>query len=885
MCQYRIIHYGSCKHSELTTIAYCKRACEPARIPQREAAEGQPQRAADVDRASEGPSRSDLPAELSSSPTTHSPSQHQHQHQPHDMSTLAPTEAGSGAINPLTATHSERPPHAAFIPRSVHGNIGGDAHHPDSLLDTSSYSNLSIAIPPGTQSSVSMELSHDATFGEGTRASSVATIRPIDSDVETLRASPVSMTAVAAEALSSPALPSPEAGRLNLRKPIPQEWTPPQGHRGAPKLQTERRGLEREKKKAAQANTPPKTLRGSRSSVDVTKSSFLTKEKTESIATSPLSPFSPESPRVRRQDSKASLKSPVRSPGRANAGSNVQIAASPTKTTLAPASSAHTRASSVISSADTEFYSARHSPVSGNNSQAPSEFHSPSELPIAEDLKFPFPHLSLADTDVNGQKTSDSAKAAKPHKPRLSVKIPFGSVSGKPPFTLGSASSSGSVSPTRPSRLPQPSKAVGNSATMSRAESKKSNLSARSVLKPPHEVPLPLTPLVPTRHVRTLNSAGITPIITQESLASSDTQPDPHALVSSYLEKVEPGTPTEPTPFTEELASSADLTQAVTKTLLKSAEAAALKLSAASRVTSASTVKATSSEDPILKDTAVVYSRKKSHEEAGHLDSQSVLPTTEPVVDPVAPPARGRGNEFAPKNREQTQSQHSLHSINSELRATAPEFVPNAPLPAPAPRVPYDPLGPDRNGIPWCYYMYPVPIQWIRPEQPTFPKKSKTMPRSRKRAQSAVSPKKVLSQLEKYAAELDEKSEAGEPFARQLEEIARNAELRNADTSNKEPEAHPIHLALAHAATLPYRATRPHPRGNGLFDELGHSRPGIPIDETVPFPHPTPPTGHKSPYVGYSIKKEKAPTGCGVMNIVDNMEWGGKLCNKCEPDH
>ncbi|KAF2644465.1 hypothetical protein P280DRAFT_172105 [Massarina eburnea CBS 473.64] len=794
MCQYSFVTYGNCQHAEVTTVSYCDRAKQLG-IPQRY---HKTQRGAGVNSASGHLSES--------SSSAHSTNQH------HTMSTLLPMAAAPQLSNP-------------------------------------NYSNVHIAIPPGTQStSLSMELSHDAT---------ISTLRPGKLDLETPRDSSASTAVATAEALSSP-----EAAKHSPRKSIPQEWVSPPSLRGAPKLQTELRGIAREKKRADQANTPPKTLRSTRSSVDIAKTTFLTKEKSESL---PSSPLSPTSPRIRRTESKPSLKSPVRSPVRSHTTTS---------------SSAHARALSVISTGDTEFHSARHSPMS----LSASEYHSPANSLVFHDSEDNFPTLILEDTNDHEQKTDDGSKT-KSHQPRLSLKIPRASASNKPPFTLGSASSSASGSPTRTSRIPRiniPAKTTDKPATLSRSQSKKGETKHLS-LKLPHEVSLPLTPVAETRHVRTLNSAGITPIITQESLASSDSQPDTHTMVTSYLERVDHGTQSEHTPFTEELASSSDLNRAVAKALITSATTEIPESATASRTTSMSTVKAVPSEDSIHKDPAVVSSRKSS------------------IKD------EGRGEKCVPKNLKQTQGQQSIRPQTSDLRPTARDFIPADQMPAPASsQMPFNPLALDMFGIPWVYHMYPVPLVQPNGGFIKTPKKFKTIPRGRKRGNStpSSSPKKVLDQLEKFASEADTDPSARSsiPFAAQLEEVDRSAEARNAVVENKELPATATPVAActsqaipvggpigSGAQTLPFRGpgnNRPHNRGNGLFDyDRTHGRPqvGIPIDQSAPFPNPIPPTGRKQ-YSGYYFENVKQ-AGCENIEIVGAAEWGGRSCNRCEPDH
>lgn len=93
------------------------------------------------------------------------------------------------------------------------------------------------------------------------------------------------------------------------------------------------------------------------------------------------------------------------------------------------------------------------------------------------------------------------------------------------------------------------------------------------------------------------------------------------------------------------------------------------------------------------------------------------------IVTDNPSPVRGRTELYHPGPRRQAESQHSMHSsLGSDLRATAPEFVPKArvalcPNSAPAdpiavsrpePGTDLDMFGLDKHGIPWVYYMYPI---------------------------------------------------------------------------------------------------------------------------------------------------------------------------------
>lgn len=102
------------------------------------------------------------------------------------------------------------------------------------------------------------------------------------------------------------------------------------------------------------------------------------------------------------------------------------------------------------------------------------------------------------------------------------------------------------------------------------------------------QIPAPSTPVaVPTlRHVRTLNSAGKTPIVVRHPQPSIGGQPYVNARVASYLDGIDPNVHPDHTPFTEDHVSIDENEKTSDR---------------ASRKTSASTVKAVSNtivEDP-----------------------------------------------------------------------------------------------------------------------------------------------------------------------------------------------------------------------------------------------------------------------------------------------
>ena len=181
------------------------------------------------------------------------------------------------------------------------------------------------------------------------------------------------------------------------------------------------------------------------------------------------------------------------------------------------------------------------------------------------------------------------------------------------------------------------------------------------------------------------------------------------------------------------------------------------------------------------------------------------------------------------------------------------------------------------------------------------------MPRGHMQRDASLSPKKSARTAltdghnqheEDYEMQLESEKGAIVPFASQLDEIARNASVRP-QKSGKNAFS-PTRRGYM---TMPPRSGRTIRQfGNGLYDSFGRGRPrvGIPIEATAPFPDPVAPSGGPlaytqpnnaevgligSPkdYVGYTI--ERAPEGCGSVNIDRAAEWGRKACNTCEPDH
>ncbi|KAF1978896.1 hypothetical protein BU23DRAFT_549600 [Bimuria novae-zelandiae CBS 107.79] len=516
------------------------------------------------------------------------------------------------------------------------------------------------------------------------------------------------------------------------------------------------------------------------------------------------------------------------------------------------------------------------------------------------------------------------------------------STSRKPPLNASSTSGSASgspASPTKPSsripRIPPAYEASTKASSLKRSQSVKSlkdpkgsgtvrsshaaappqKLSDSRAGLDPSKIPLPRTPIMMSlpRHVRTLDSGGKTPII--HAPAKTNEQPSVNAKVASYLNDVDPNMHPDHTPFTEE--------EAVSDASLGGQS---------SRKTSTSTVKAPKdndnkrqainvepeaashfifgedkSSDPILKDPAIVYSGKKvdMSGSSGIYNAPAEVP--KPVYEATDASSqlaqddhklRGRSDQFIPRNRPHSPSVHSMRSKgSSELRATAPEFVPQPHDEMQAPtlnamttntqwmqpfdhNLAFDPFAVDAYGMPWFFHMYPVQMK----QRYKSPKKLKTMPRGRKQGDTSSSPNKTSEhppQEEHSEKQAEGTQDAVVPFAAQLDEISRNAPARqdNGEEGASSPMRRGYHT-ISHRSGRPLRQF-----GNGLYDTFGRGRfrpVGMPIEATAPFPDPVPPSGRKA-YVRYAI--ERTQDGCGAADIDRAAEWVGNSCNNCEPDH
>lgn len=608
------------------------------------------------------------------------------------------------------------------------------------------------------------------------------------------------------------------------RKSLPSHWIPKSS---GPKLATAQRAKERSHKKDPQSGSPveTKTIRGARSIIELRKAqsvespSYLTKEALAAADNDIASLTSTRSPiRLHRSPSKPCWRSPTTSPSQNRPGQPVTITTkiSPTRAALlsaGTASSGHSRAPSSTAASCGTFHTANEPPVRSPSGSVNS-FRSASEYP--QDMEI----LALTyDTNVVILQTARNTESAGPvrskaatvgkksvPRPRLVLKIPApGSItdSNSPntcaSATDGSLTSSSSFSPESPRltcRIPRLAATVKSgsaysatrSSTLKRAQSVKTqgpklNIQQDHTLEA-RQIILPETPAAASlRHVRTVNSFGVTPILSDNS-----TRDVPRSSGDSELQ--DPGFAlgiSVPDPISHKVPGCMSVTGLKPPDLIKS-EGIDIDL----RASSIATVKASPSlRDPVPMDSAIIYSRKKVDDRStirgmtfrvpiiesliikivmaydtdltssiGNIQVCKIIedsgPALHSVASPTAAAARGRSDQYDSDTRQHTERQHShQHTLGTELRATAPDFVPQStPISFPeitpidtftppqsdqAPWFPLDMSGLDKHGIPWFYYMYPVQFaydQGIRNGRAKSPRKM----RNRKHWQSLHPP-------------------------------------------------------------------------------------------------------------------------------------------------
>lgn len=561
-----------------------------------------------------------------------------------------------------------------------------------------------------------------------------------------------------------------EAKSTSPRKPIPSQWI---SKSTGPSLATAQRAKDRSHKKGSQSGSPieVKTLRGTRSSVDLKGPScaeaatFLTKEALDAVEKNLTSPISHHSAsKLHGSSSKPTWHSPGTPPLRSSPSQQITVKdrLSATKAGLLSAISTHSRAPSsiAVSTGANSFYTAEGSPVRSPVSTELS-FCSAAETLDDNDI----PQLDLyADSNIKQDerdadatplamlKTTTSTIGRKKSKPQLALRtslsymLPAGassrakSVKSVMGTSTTDMSAPSQTSPRQPSRIPR---VIATSDSASARAATRS--SALKQTQPPHtrapkakahrEHSLPTTPPSSSpRHVRTLNSSGTTPI-----LAFKASRDDVDAVCAT------------PKSLTTDITSLQTHPDSVNQYSIEDKRVAGLEASHTLRGVLAITPLAPALTDPVPNDSAIIYSRKKPGTSGTMLNRLNIL---SPLIvmmahtvklgtlhlnnrcedamaggqsDPStskseAMPSRGRSQEYIPNVRKQVQSEQSaLSSLGSDLRATAPAFVPQLPeskrsanpvhgasLPEQSETFPTDFSSVDRNGIPWLYYMYPI---------------------------------------------------------------------------------------------------------------------------------------------------------------------------------
>lgn len=522
------------------------------------------------------------------------------------------------------------------------------------------------------------------------------------------------------------------------RKPLPTQWFPPSQ---SPMVASYQRARAHGNTQASPSGSPVdrQPLRTTRSSVDLGRvhadtTPFLTNEALDAVDANITSPTLRQSPsKLQRSPTKVPWNSPTASP---KVESLRHSGASPTKPSPPRIThlGVHVTAdrqrspSSIVSTGATSSHTAHGSPV---RSSACSQSSFSSAEDLNDSVYFPCPDY-IADVDfeqVDRSNKKGTASAMPPattslrprvSRPELKIRIPSSDASydaeRRSASTLPSATSSTAVSvgagnspkiehvegqhgTTIQSRIPRMSISKGSNARgptlSSTLKQTKSSQTLRSpkATKPKAEQKTATTSKATgtkaLRHVRTVDSTGLTPILSNRKsrdfgipaavarIATTDTERLTRArntdLLASYLQDtaLEAAGPPE---------DSKDLPLPPSRT--------------ASRATSSSTIKASQ----ITRDSAKADSANVQSLKVADLSGSSMTPMVSSLVQLLtyvsgnghssdaddeyddsgtSLPMRGRSAQYQPAARRTTVSEVSMQSSStSDLRATASEFVP-----------------------------------------------------------------------------------------------------------------------------------------------------------------------------------------------------------------
>ncbi|KAF2623073.1 hypothetical protein BU25DRAFT_494514 [Macroventuria anomochaeta] len=914
------------------------------------------------------------------------------------MATLSPSKARTTPGCGPTAINHERhsPQRAALIPRSAlpepgqRGSVNSSPH------------TVSLSAVQAMQA-FNSDNARDGTFllstegpRQGSRHEVVSMTNTCDSDVETVHGSSEASIDIITERET---ITYGDVKFTSPRKPLPAQWLPPST---SPSLATAQRAKAHHGAKGSTSGSPAdrKSLRTTRSFIDIGKAhadgaSFLTKEALDAVDANITSATLRRSPsKIQRSPTKVPWNSPTVSP---KVGSLRQSAASPIKpspprtTHLGTHVTAdHRRApSSIVSSGATSFHTAHGSPVR-------SPAFSQSSFSSAENL-LDSPHSYYSDTvadvileqidpgskpTISTSRTTTSLRT-RASRPELSISIPPPDTTidakRKSASTLGSATSSSGasiiqgdspelqhpggrqppVSATQSSRIPRMSISKGSSARAPTLSSTLKQTKSTQALRSPKTTngetelkrvtTFKVTGVKSMRHVRTVDSAGSTPILSERrshkfsipasvaSVATTETEatarPGNVDLLTSYLQDTALG-------------------------VLESADCLPVS-STTSRATSTSTVRAPQTDSgSVIMDMAATYSHRKP-DDPGNVHSSDADDEYDDTTTSVpgsrdslqnASPTRGRSAQYNPSVRRATTSEISMQSSStSDLRATAVEFVPARKDTSENVEALQTPAFPDMYaldgyGIPWFYHMYPAP--WLFPSIYAKGRSSKSPKKFRPKKQRSTLSSPVDDQqgqhdvLPSIETEMMEsatnaascepdgssvnapspnvqKSTAAPgnmsvpgvaayvkasaaPFSTQFDMIARQAALQTSTNAMRPRQIdlttirnvpaqdveHQGHIQGYN--TMPSRRRNQRQAGNGLYG--GRSNVGVPLYATAPFPNPVPPMGRPSEHSRSDPKPyvgyAVGTQACDTIEIEKAAEHGGgQACNTCEPDH
>ncbi|KAJ8106411.1 hypothetical protein OPT61_g9556 [Boeremia exigua] len=841
------------------------------------------------------------------------------------MTTLSPSRDSSSPVCRPIVVHTEQhlPSGAALVPRSTIPEPGSqganDSPHTIYLNAVQTLQEFNAHVLHDNP----LSLSTASSVQDSARAvmsTSHSTHEACDSDVETTQASSESSVDIIIERSRTM---DRDISSTSPRKPLPVQWMSPSTSHALAKAQSTRThdALENSPSGSPSKN---KSIRATRSSITVgkveTKGSFLTKEALDAVnANISSSRRSPS--KVQRSPTKAPWNSPNVSPKasavRQHTSSFLEPLSPPKSRFGHHVTANHSRApSSITSTGATSFYTAHGSPV---RSYACSQTSFSSAEDIYDDT---YSNLPDDKTDVSIEQVDESSTQSKSKTIKQATSIQAlgsqleSSVSIPPRSAVPDLQR---TSPSTQSRIPRISVGKISSAHAPTLSSTlKQTKSTQTLRSPKAATGKSQSPVHRTktdaskssRHVRTVDSAGSTPILLNRKGRSLGTSASGDGAGASAPQDTSCVSPVHP--FASNLQ---DTTNRGYDTVTPS------------RASSASTVKATQTRYSLSRGGDI----PSSDADDEHDDSTMSIASSE--NDPRSNSPTQSAARYKSNTRRATISEMPVgSSLTSDLRATATEFIPaqNVNVPDQVPQVLPDMYALDGYGIPWFYHMYPVPCLFppmhakgrSKSSKKWRPKKQQSTPISVEQFQhSSARPESIecaagmtASQTERsiknaIASRLQDpdsvvesmslektlshtKSSDG-PFASQLDEIDRQTTLQTGTGTLTLPhkDLTIIRNVVGHGdlpqhkfqgyRTEPSRRRNHRQADNGLYG--GRGNVGVPLYATDPFPNPIAPMGRPAEsYVGPTV----GTSACGTIEIAKAAEYGaGPACNSCEPGH